>query len=202
MSIKQGVSLYSYQQAYFKKELDLEGAVKAAADAGAPGIELIAEQMPVGRYPNPTDRDIAWWKDLMVKYNTTPTCMDAFMDTRMYKGRYLTLPEQVNLMERDLKLASQLGFYCIRVLCHVRPEVIEASLPIAEYYNVKMGLEIHAPLTMKGEWVTNYVEMAERKGSPYAALIPDFGIFGRGMNGAMLKAMTLKGVDPARIAYD
>jgi sugar phosphate isomerase/epimerase len=196
MSIKQGVSLYSYQQAYFKKEIDLEGAVKAAAAAGATGIELIPEQMPVGRYPNPTDRDIAWWKELMTKYGTTPTCMDAFMDSRMYKGRYLTLPEQVNLMERDLKLASQLGFFCIRVLCHVRPEVVEAALPIAEYYGVKMGLEVHAPLTLTGEWVSNYVEMVERKGSPYAALIPDFGIFGRGMNGAMQKAAILKGADP------
>lgn len=197
MSIKQSVSLYSYQQAYFKKELDLEGAVAAAAAAGATGIELIPEQMPVGRYPNPSDRDIAWWKDLMARYGTTPTCMDAFMDTRMYKGRYLTLPEQVQLMERDLKLASQLGFSCIRVLCHVRPEVVEAALPIAEHYGVIMGLEVHAPLTLTGEWVSNYVEMVERNGSRYAALIPDFGIFGRGMNGAVMKAMTLKGVDPA-----
>ena len=200
MSIKQGVSLYSYQQAYYKKELDIEGAVKAAAGAGATGIELIAEQMPVGRYPNPSDKDIAWWKDLMAKYGTTPTCMDAFMDTRMYKGRYLTLPEQVTLMERDLRLASQLGFFCIRVLCHVRPEVIEAALPIAEYYNVKMGLEVHAPLTLTGEWVSNYIEMAERKGSPYAALIPDFGIFGKGLNGAMSKAATLRGTDPDLLA--
>ena len=195
MAIKRGVSLYSYQQTYYKGEFDLEGCVKAASMAGAEGIELIPEQMMIGTYPNPTDAEVAQWFDLMETYHTRPTCLDAFMDTRMYKNRFLTLKEQVQLMERDLKLASKLGFSSIRVLCHVRPEVIEASLPIAQHYNIKMGLEVHAPFKLDGEWINNLVEMIERKNTPYAGLIPDFGIFGRGPDGAQYRLAKLKGAD-------
>ena len=68
MAIKRSISLYSYQQAYYLGQLDLEGCVAAAAATGATGIELIPEQMPVGNFPNPRRDDIAWWKDLMAKY--------------------------------------------------------------------------------------------------------------------------------------
>ena len=60
MAIKRSVSLYSYQQAYYLGQLDLEGCVAAAAAAGAKGIELIPEQMPVGRFPNPWKQDVVW----------------------------------------------------------------------------------------------------------------------------------------------
>ena len=181
MAIKRGVSLYSYQQAYYLGQLDLEGCVAAAAATGARGIELIPEQMPVGRFPNPRRDDIAWWKDLMQKYGTVPTCMDTFIDFKMYRQRerYLTLPEQVAYLERDLRLASELGFPLIRVLCKIHFDVIEAALPIAEYYGVVMGTEIHPPVMIDSPYLDGYVEMIERTGTKWAALIPDFGIFAR-----------------------
>ena len=120
MAIKRSVSLYSYQQAYYLGQLDLEGCVAAAAAAGAKGIELIPEQMPVGRFPNPWKQDVVWWKELMDKYGTTPTCMDTFIDFKMFeRKRYITLQEQVAFLERDLRLAAELGFPVIRVLCKI-----------------------------------------------------------------------------------
>ena len=178
MAIKRGVSLYSLQDSYYNGILDLEGCVKfVAEELGATGIELLAEQMPVGSYPDPSEKDVDWWKDLMAKYGTEPSCMDSFIDWMLYKGRILTLKEQVQEMEKDLKLASRLGFKCIRVLTPVRAEVVEASASIAEYYNVKMGLEIHAPMSFDAPWMQRYLEMCARVDSPYVGLIPDFGIF-------------------------
>ena len=50
--MKTSVSLYSYQLSYYIGKLDLEGCIREAAKAGSQGIELIAEQMPVGgSYP-------------------------------------------------------------------------------------------------------------------------------------------------------
>ena len=46
--IKRGVSLYSYQQAYFLRELTLEQCIAEAAKIGAVGIESFAEQMMPG----------------------------------------------------------------------------------------------------------------------------------------------------------
>lgn len=198
MSIKRGVSLYSYQQAYLTGKLDLEGCVKAAADAGAEGIELIYEQMPLEKYPDCiypeiSEKGIRTWQQLMEKYHTNPTCMDSFIDSKIYKGRISTFQEQVQMMEQDLKLASKLGFSCIRVLALVPPEVMEASLPAAEYYNVRMGLEVHPRLDLKDRWVQNIVEIARKHNTKYLGLIPDFGIFAKGLSGAQLNYLKIMG---------
>lgn len=178
MGIKRSVSFYSYQQAYYTGQKSLEQLIAATAEVvGSPGIELIAEQMPVGSFPNPSDAAVAQWKDWMTKYRLTPTCMDSFIDTMLYKDRILTRKEQVEQMERDLKLAARLGFPVIRVLCPIRKEIVEASLSIAEHYGVKMGLEVHAPMTLRSRWVVEYMDMVAKSGSRYAGLIPDFGIF-------------------------
>lgn len=178
MSIKRSVSLYSLQNSYYYGNIDLEGCIQfVTQELKAPGIELIYEQMPVGAYPNPTASDVARWKDWMQQYGATPTCMDSFLDWRLYKNRVLTLREQVEQMANDLRLASRLGFPCIRVLCPVRAEVVEASIPYAEEYGVQMGLEIHAPMHFEADWAKRYLDMAYRTGSEMVKIIPDFGIF-------------------------
>ncbi len=178
MQIKRSVSLYSLQNSYYYGNMDLEGCIRfVTQELKAPGIELLYEQMPVGAYPNPTSSDVARWKDWMQQYGAVPTCMDSFLDWRLYRDRVLTLREQVEQMTNDLRLAAQLGFPCIRVLCPVRAEVVEASIPFAEEYGVQMGLEIHAPMHFEADWVKRYLDMAYRTGSPVVKLIPDFGIF-------------------------
>jgi len=178
MAIKRSVSFYSYQQAYYTGRKTLEELVAATAQVvGSPGVELIPEQMPVGEYPDPSDEAVETWKGWMAKYGTTPTCMDSFIDTMLYKDRFLTLKEQVGQMVRDLKLAKRLGFSVIRVLCPIRKEVVEASLDAAAKLDVKMGLEIHAPMTLRSRWTTEYMEMVRKSGSKHAGLVVDFGIF-------------------------
>ena len=178
MSIKRSVSFYSYQEAYYKGERTLEDLIRFTGEAlKAEGIEILAEQTPVGRFPDPTDVDVERWKGWMEKYNTKPSCLDSFIDWNLYKNRTLTLKEQVLQMERDIRLAKRLGFPVIRVLCPVRKEVVEASIPIAEYYGVKMGLEVHTPMTLTARWIVEYMDMVVKSGSKYVGIIPDFGIF-------------------------
>jgi hypothetical protein len=43
--IKRGISLYSYQEEFFLRKLDLEGCIAEAAKIGAHGIEIVSEQM-------------------------------------------------------------------------------------------------------------------------------------------------------------
>lgn len=178
MSIKRSVSFYSYQETFYKGEHSLEELIAFTGKTiGTEGVEILAEQTPIGRYPDPTEADVEMWHGWMNKYGTKPSCMDSFIDWNLYKNRTLTLKEQVQQMERDLKLAARLGFPVIRVLCPVRKEIIEASIPIAETYGVKMGLEIHIPMTLKAKWMTDYLEMAAKSNSKYVGIIPDFGIF-------------------------
>ena len=52
--IKRSISLYSYQDEYYDKKLDLEGCLRETAKTGATGVELLAEQM-IRRFPVPIE---------------------------------------------------------------------------------------------------------------------------------------------------
>ena len=176
--IRRGVSLYSYQQEYYLRRMDLEDCVRAVSELGADGVEVLGEQM-IPQFPNPSEDFVERWYGWMEKYKTTPTTYDAFLDTKLYPNRILTLDESVDMMVRDMKLANRLGFKFIRVLVMVSREIIEKSLPYAEQYNVKLGLEVHAPFSLKSDWIDEYVEMIERTRTKHFGFIPDMGIFVR-----------------------
>lgn len=175
-TIKRGVSLYSYQEEYFLRKMNLEDCLKAVSDLGAPGLEIIPEQM-INEFPNLSDEFIEQWQGWMKKYNLTPTCADAFSEDLMFKNRVLSTDELVDLMERDLKVASQLGCSVIRVLCTTPMRVIEKSLKFSEKYGVKMGLEIHAPLNLESSWFDPYQKLIDKEGGKWFGIIPDMGVF-------------------------
>ena len=174
--IKKSVSLYSYQEAYFVGKLDLEGCIREASKAGATGIELLAEQM-VDEFPVITPEFKARWFEWMEKYGTQPSCMDAFLENHIYDNRVCTLREQITNMERDIKIAHELGFKVLRTLVSTPMPVIEGSLKIAEDNDVKIGLEVHSPFSLNSGWSDGYMEMIRRTGTRYFGFIPDFGIF-------------------------
>jgi sugar phosphate isomerase/epimerase len=176
MGIKRGVSLYSYQHEYFHHAMKLEDCTKAVADMGATGVEIIPEQM-INEYPDLSDDFLEKWHGWMKKYHTVPTCADAFLETLLYKNRVLSDRECIALMERDLKVASQLGCFVIRTLCTTPVRIIERSLPLAEKYKVKIGLEIHAPLNIETSWFDPYQALIDKYGSRWFGIIPDMGIF-------------------------
>ena len=178
--IKRSVSLYSYQDSYYMGELDLEGCLRETSKAGATGVELLAETM-IKQFPNPiyTEEFQAQWKEWMKKYNLTPTCYDGFLENHIYDNRTLSLGEQVEMMQRDLKCASILGFSCIRTLVSTPIDVIEGSLAYAEEVGVKIGLEVHAPFSLNSSWAQGYLNRLSGNDSKYRyfAFIPDMGIF-------------------------
>jgi len=176
--IKRSISLYSYQDEYYDGVLDLEGCLRETAKTGATGVELLAEQM-IKRFPKPIE-DEAFrekWFGMLTKYGLTPTCYDAFLENRIYWNRTLKLGEQINMMKRDLYMASLLGFPVIRTLVSTPMDVIEGSLEYAEQINVKIGLEVHAPFSLNSGWADGYMEMINRTGTKHFGFIPDMGIF-------------------------
>ena len=178
--IKRSVSLYSYQDEYYDGVLDLEGCLRETAKTGATGVELLAEQM-IRRFPLPIEDEAfreRWFSDLK-KYGLEPSCYDAFLENRIYANRTLCIGEQINMMKRDLRLASLLGFPVIRTLVSTPMEVIEGSLDYAEKVNVRIGLEVHAPFSLNSDWAEGYLSMIRRTGTKYFGFIPDMGIFCR-----------------------
>jgi hypothetical protein len=138
-NIKRSVSLYSYQEEYYLGKMTLEDCIREAAKAGATGIELLPEQM-MDDFPVITPQFKENWFGWMEKYGTEPTCYDAFLENHIYKNRTCTLKEQIGMMERDIRLAHELGFKTLRTLVSTPMDVIEGSIPYAEANDImKIG---------------------------------------------------------------
>jgi sugar phosphate isomerase/epimerase len=176
--IKRGVSLYSFQEEYFLRKLDLEQCIAIAAELGATGIETLAEQMMPG-FPRLSDAFYDQWHAWMEQYGTTPVAHDMFLDTKRYKDRLLTHAEMVESVHRDIEHAARLGCSVIRVIVNTPPEVMEAAAPLAAERGVWLGLEVHAPWDFEHEWIQRHLEVADRVGAETLGLVPDMGAFAR-----------------------
>ncbi len=175
-NIKRGVSLYSFQEEYFLRKMTLEDIIAACSKMGVYGIETIAEQMMPG-FPNLSDEFYTQWHAWMDKYGTTPTCHDMFLDTKMRKDRLMNDEEMLNSVIRDIKHASKLGAKVIRVIVRTPPHIMGLAAPYAEKYNVKLGIEIHAPFTFEDDWIQQHYEVMEKVGSPFLGFVPDMGTY-------------------------
>ncbi len=175
-SIKRGVSLYSFQEEYFLRKMTLEDCIAASAKMGALGIESIGEQMMPG-FPDISEAFYDRWHGWMAQYGTTPTCHDMFLDTKKFKGRLMTEEEMLQSVIRDLKHANKLGCTVMRCIVNTPPEIMAKAAPYAEQYNVRMGIEIHAPFNFDHEWIQRHLDTDAKVGSPYLGILPDMGIF-------------------------
>lgn len=180
-----GVSLYSFMGDY-GTVLDLETALAAVADVNATGVEILGEGHVAG-YPSPSTAWIDDWFRLLEKYSLTPTNYGSWIDTRLHRGRSMTAVEGAQTLQRDLRLAKQLGFSFVRpkigvVSSDLIPdpiwgEAVERSLDLAHELDVIICPEIHSPTPIKHEVVDEYIELIERTGTKHFGLLLDTGIF-------------------------
>ncbi len=192
MSIKFGVSFYSYQAAYAAGKMTVEDCIKALSDLpGADGIEILTARTPHPpvSYPYPTEKELAYWFELMDRFGTKPVAFDSEIRGKEFM-KYLTNPDretydtQMKALKDDIDFTAALGCTIMRApnLFGIYSEVIEDSLGYAESKNVSICMEVHAPLLLKGPFVTSYIEMIERTGTKFAGIVPDLAIFTKKIN--------------------
>ncbi|MGW2291538.1 hypothetical protein [Streptomyces phaeochromogenes] len=177
MAIQRGVSLYSYQQAQFFKELDLQAQIREVGQnlGGADGIELVDEMSL--RYPDPGEDFRRQWFTWMETYGTRPVAMDVGMDVLQFRDHVMSLEECADRLRHDIRLAKALGFANVRVLSVVPIEVLVSALPLAESLDIRLGKEIHQPMTLEGREVGEIMDVVERTGTSHLGIVPDLGIF-------------------------
>ena len=177
MTIVRGVSLYSYQQAQFFKELDLEAQLREVGENldGADGVEILDEMsLP---YPAPPPDFLRRWDEWFERYQLTPVTMDVFWDVLQFRDHVMTHHEGAARLVHDLGLASRLGFTNGRVLATHPIEVMTEALPVAEELGIRIVKEIHQPMGLTGQHVQEIADVVDRTGTRHLGILIDCGIF-------------------------
>lgn len=174
--IKRAISFYSFQDELYLGKMDVEGMIKATAEMGAEGVEIISEAI-IPNFPNPPESWVNQWFEWLDKYKVKPVAFDMFMDGQLYDGVNIPDDRAVEILETNIKLAARMGFRVLRVVYTIPLRIVERALPCAERYNVVMGIELHPPFRLCTPQVDQYVEFIKRTNTKFFSLIPDFGIF-------------------------
>jgi sugar phosphate isomerase/epimerase len=99
----------------------------------------------------------------------------------------MTPQEGAAALQRDLRLAKQLGFRSVRpkigvvssdLVPHpIWTEAVERSLDLAAELDVVICPEIHSPTPIRHPVVDDYIALIERTGTKHFGLLLDTGIF-------------------------
>lgn len=176
--IKRGVTFYSFQDAYRKGDLTLEGCIRAASEMGIEGLEIIGDQM-IHNSPHPDESFFEKWQGWIEKYRVPPICLDIYINSNLYKNRLLTRKEGVQALVDEIMLANRLGIPIIRMNSLTPTDIIQPALPYAEKYDVILAQEIHAGCSLDHPSMIRYTEIMQKENSPYIGLVPDMGLFCR-----------------------
>lgn len=182
---KPGVSIYSYSGEY-GVSMDLEDCLADMYDMGAHGLEILANSH-IPMYPEVTEEWLDQWFCLLERYEIVPVEYGHWIDSRLYRGRALTLKESCERLIQDIKIAHKLGFTVMRTKMGVIDdvntpvsnwrEIISECLPAACEYNVRLCPELHMPTALKSHYVDDYVEFIEKKNTKNFGFNVDFGTF-------------------------
>ena len=216
--IKLGVSLYSYQEAIWRGDLDLAGALTAAKGCGAEGVEIFGEAL-IRSFPYITNEFLYKWFYLLDQLQLEPVCYEHFADRRFRQdpADYLSDDDLFEGTLQYLRSAKKLGCKFIRLshdghngthrrtdpaMSTVNEATFERLLPYAEELGVKMALEVHAPGTLQDGGNDGFLEAIERTGCyGGGGLMLDFSCCFRDISPMREKELVKSGVNPEILAW-
>jgi sugar phosphate isomerase/epimerase len=186
-----GVSLHSFTNEYCSFKWSLEDLLLLCTELGG-GVEIVGPAHQRG-FPYLTDEYERVFKSAVDRNGLTPTSYGSYADPFMLSDRDLSPDEMVAYHIPQLEAAARLGFSIVRLQYFVHT-VAEKLLPYAEKWNLKMGYELHVPLTVESPETQMLVEQVSRINSPHLGIIPDAGIFARSISDYRLSDMKKAGM--------
>ncbi|MDO4258341.1 MAG: hypothetical protein Q4C87_02345 [Actinomycetaceae bacterium] len=176
MAIKRGVSLYSLQDAYGRGGMGVDGVLDAVAQMGTQGVEILTDQMVRGA-AQATDETIDAFNASLNRSGLERVSNDIFINSSLYKNRWLTIEEQCELLAADLRLTNRLGFHLVRIVSQTDPGVIQRVLPLAEKLEITLAVEIHAGMSYDHPMTAAWIAEMKKVNSPLVGLVVDLGIY-------------------------
>ncbi len=194
---KLGVTLYSFNAEYYSYRYSFEECMAAVGSLGpGQGVELVGPQM-IRAYPDLSAEFEARFKRALERYDLRPAAYGGYADAQRITGRWPTREEEVEYLKLQIRSAARLGFPVIRLL--PTEAVLTDLVPFAERHGVKMGMEIHAPMTI--ESLAPVVERVQSTDSPFLGFIPDCGAFCHSCASVYVDRFREQGVDPKIIDH-
>jgi sugar phosphate isomerase/epimerase len=170
-----GVTLFSFTNEFHSRQCSFEQLLATVAELGmGPGVEVVGYQSIRG-FPTISDEFAARFKDLMARYRLQPSCLAINSDVAIRRTRMMTVDEAVAYHEPQIRAAAKLGFPVVRSQFTAPPEVLLRLLPLIEKLQVKIGPEVHSPVTVNSPPMLAYREMYAKAKSPFFGFIPDMG---------------------------
>ena len=189
-----GTTLFSLTLEQRKPGRDLASLVGeiAARDLG-PGLEMVAF---LRGWPHPSEEQVREVRGVIESSGLTPSCLAINNDLGLYPGRLLSADEAYEYVAVQVRGAAALGFPVTRVGVETSPATLERLLPLAEELGVKVGVEIHAPLTIDAPPVAALKETFVRLDTPWLGFIPDMSASMRAVPEAVHDAHRAAGIAP------
>lgn len=184
-----GVTLYSFTNEWLTRQYDLPGLLAEVARRGmGPNIEIIGFQTFKG-FPDVSDDFAARFRDMVAQAGLNPVSCAINSDRFLKPGQQpIDDAALVEYHKRQLRSASKMGFSLVRYQFALPVELLPEIAPYAEELDIRMGVEVHAPMWAGHPAVQAYGEMYEKLDTPVLGWIPDFGGTADRIPGSMLDA--------------
>ncbi|MDO6475276.1 hypothetical protein Q4520_07585 [Alteromonas sp. 1_MG-2023] len=193
-SSNMGVTLFSFTNEYVSRKLSFEEIVRKVAEMNlGPGLEVIGFQS-IREFPDVSDNFVCYFKSLTQELNLTPTSLAINSDRYLKRGQAIPNDALMTYHKRQIESASKLGFPIVRFQYSMPIEMLPELADYSEKMNVKMGLEVHAPLFANHPIVLKFLEAYDKINSDALGLIPDFGGTATRIPASLLESARIKGV--------
>jgi len=171
-----GVTLYSFTNEWLLRQFDLPGLLHEVARRGmGPNIEIIGFQS-FKEFPDVSDDFAAKFKDMVAEAGLNPVSCAINSDRFLKPGQQpIDDAELVEYHKRQLRSAKKMGFPLVRYQFALPVHLLPEIAPYAEELEIRMGVEVHAPMWAGHPAVQAYGEMYDKLNTPVLGWIPDFG---------------------------
>ena len=171
-----GVTLYSFTNEWLTRQFELDGLLREVAKRNlGPNIEIIGFQN-FKEFPDVSDDFAARFKDMIAETGLNPVSCAINSDRFLRPGQQpIDDASLVEYHKRQLRSAKKMGFSLVRYQFALPVELLPEIAPYAEELDIKMGVEVHAPMWAGHPAVQAYGEMYDKLNTPYLGWIPDFG---------------------------
>ena len=189
-----GVTLYSFTNPWLTRKFDLEGLCREVVRRGmGPNIEIIGFQS-FKEFPDVSDDFASRFRDLMAETGLNPVSCAINSDRFLKPGQQpIDDDALVEYHKRQLRSAKKMGFSLVRYQFTLPVELIPPVAAYAEELDIRMGVEVHAPMWAGHPAVQAYGEMYDKLDTPVLGWIPDFGGTSSRIPESMLEAARAAG---------